>query len=238
MKKIILFLGMCICLISLASAYSGVTVSVTISDKDDVNVDFITDYVPMFEYGSGYRYIFYGDDGKIAKSGFLAIEFWSDVEKLETAQATISVEDDDIGELVIYNPDDEEIFREDIGELMCNNDGECSGFENYDFCSDCGAGAEDDYCNYERDNICDPDCGAMDVDCSCGNEICDQNERYYVGSCPEDCEYESGTKSSYWYVWIIVIVAVVLAVGFLFLRKNRRFTRTVRRRRYRRSRFR
>lgn len=80
--------------------------------------------------------------------------------------------------------------------VFCNNNGVCepSGKENLLSCpSDCKSGSTDNYCDGIFDGICDQDCKNQgreekDVDCTCGNNICDQRETQEV--CPQDCKIE------------------------------------------------
>src|SRR3989338_10256652 len=61
------------------------------------------------------------------------------------------------------------IFEKDITGLFCNNDKVCGGVENYNSCTaDCPKSGRDNYCTYEKDNICDPDCLYGELDCPAG----------------------------------------------------------------------
>lgn len=49
---------------------------------------------------------------------------------------------------------------------FCNNDDVCDKGENFHLCpNDCSPNAIDNLCNDKKNNICDPDCGARDIDC-------------------------------------------------------------------------
>jgi len=174
--------------IELCFAYEGLGVTLSIDQQDNVEIFSITESTISDNFAEGYKYIFYNGAGKEIGKGKSQVDFWISFEKVNTTYFSTQVTGSNVGELVIYNLDEKEIFRENIGELVCNNDGDCDEFENYGFCeSDCDADGRDDYCNKERNAICDPDCGQRDIDCTCGNGVCDQNENYYRGSCPEDC---------------------------------------------------
>ncbi len=61
---------------------------------------------------------------------------------------------------------DKKLLTVDIQPLLCNQDKNCSGFENYLSCpQDCFSGGEDNYCNKVEDGICDKDCLFGDLDC-------------------------------------------------------------------------
>ena len=53
-----------------------------------------------------------------------------------------------------------------VGERLCNNDGECSGEENALSCADCDPEESDGMCVWYKDGACDPDCHrGVDPDC-------------------------------------------------------------------------
>jgi|GEM_PF-3687971 len=54
--------------------------------------------------------------------------------------------------------------------------------------SDCETGIADGICDRARDGLCDPDCGHFinDVDCRCGDGVCDIYSENIV-DCPKDC---------------------------------------------------
>ncbi len=65
---------------------------------------------------------------------------------------------------------------------FCNNDGQCQpcfeglceNIENYLTCpEDCPSGGEDNFCDLQRDGVCDPDCDGYDFDCDeCIDKVC------------------------------------------------------------------
>lgn len=80
--------------------------------------------------------------------------------------------------------------------VFCNNNSICepSGKESSLSCpSDCKSGSTDNYCDAVFDGVCDQDCANQgredkDVDCTCGNGICDQRETEKL--CQLDCKIE------------------------------------------------
>ena len=69
---------------------------------------------------------------------------------------------------------------------FCNNDGQCQpcfeglcdNVENHLTCpEDCPSGTHDNYCDLERDGVCDPDCEEYDFDC----DACIENVCLYAG---------------------------------------------------------
>ena len=84
---------------------------------------------------------------------------------------------------------------------FCNNDGicqpclewPCENIENFLTCpNDCPSGSKDNYCDLQRDGICDPDCIYHDFDC----DECIENICIYEGYQPEDiiCSQLGGTN--------------------------------------------
>jgi hypothetical protein len=82
------------------------------------------------------------------------------------------------------------IFNKSTNDFVCNNDNKCDTFENNNLCSnDCPSGGKDGLCDMKVDDICDPDCSSEDdVDCTCGNGVCDGLELRYPKYCQKDCE--------------------------------------------------
>ena len=87
---------------------------------------------------------------------------------------------------------DKKIFSKEI--IFCNNNNECEQNlnENLLSCpSDCKSGSSDNYCDAILDGVCDIDCVEQgriekDIDCTCGNDICDVRENQKT--CSLDCK--------------------------------------------------
>ena len=84
---------------------------------------------------------------------------------------------------------------------FCNNDGicqpcfewPCENIENFLTCpNDCPSGSKDNYCDLQRDGVCDPDCIYYDFDC----DECIENRCIYEGYQPENiiCSQLGGTN--------------------------------------------
>jgi hypothetical protein len=227
MKKIILFLVLCMLLIGNAMAYEGLTVSFELKDSGTITLSTIEeDYFESENIGT-YRYVFFNENGNAIKDENFYVEFWDGFEKRSSIIFSLSVKSEDVGVLEIYDDSEKQIYKEDIGELICNKDGKCTGFENYVFCpEDCSADSEDGYCNAERNAVCDPDCGDYDIDCTCGNGICDPEEKFYTGSCPQDCDdlvirEQRGSKAGL--IFFIIILLLLIAAGtaaFVYFKKQ------------------
>lgn len=109
---------------------------------------------------------------------------------------------------------------------LCNKDNVCqvNKGENFLSCpSDCPSGSKDDLCDGVFDNVCDPDCDAQarkekDVDCTCGNNVCDARENSFY--CPQDC----GQPVNYFLytVLAIPIVIILLTVGIKIALRRRK----------------
>ena len=74
---------------------------------------------------------------------------------------------------------------------LCNDNGVCESNkdENHLSCpNDCVSGTKDNYCDRVLDGICDVDCAIkeLDIDCTCGNNICDEREN--EKTCKADCK--------------------------------------------------
>lgn len=102
-------------------------------------------------------------------------------------------------------------------------DGRCALGEGYKNCpQDCPSGANDGYCDKEKDGICDPDCKEEeDIDCGaqkiiCGNDICEEGETYET--CPQDCPEEKKTNYLL-YAMILFVAAVAVFVIVLVYKK-------------------
>lgn len=99
---------------------------------------------------------------------------------------------------------DQEIFKKDISNEFCNENGVCELNETAVSCSDCPPSGKDGWCNRKIDNICDPDCLYGDFDCfpepvitKAGEDIAEQCNKNGICeiyeneiNCPSDCEKE------------------------------------------------
>lgn len=85
---------------------------------------------------------------------------------------------------------EDELLQEEVDLLLCDGNGVCDGFEDYNSCSvDCSVNDFDGLCILEDDGLCDPDC-SNDLDCTqfCNNDMLDGNEFFidFGGSCGID----------------------------------------------------
>jgi len=110
------------------------------------------------------------------------------------------------------------ILIQDLSNL-CNHDAICNNDENYLSCpSDCKSYEKDRYCNYERDDGCDPDC-PENVDWDCRNfskifwdEIITQKSE------SEQIEYEK---------YFIIILICFLLIFLLILVRKKIFSKSI-----------
>jgi len=117
-------------------------------------------------------------DGSIAESKLTKFSFYTPGSLIVFPMTSTSLDlnyYDDLKFLKVYF-NDEEKLSVDISEMLCNNDGICSGIENYYSCSaDCTYYEEDGLCikpreilgldlEYWEDGYCDLDC-YKDDDC-------------------------------------------------------------------------
>lgn len=80
----------------------------------------------------------------------------------------------DISKIRVYDAADENKIIAEKSISFCNNNNicepcegkDCSLSENSATCNDCSSGSSDKYCDLKKDNICDPDCNNIDMDCS------------------------------------------------------------------------
>jgi len=96
---------------------------------------------------------------------------------------------------------------------VCDNDNSCEDPENYLICTnDCPSGSRDNYCDKVLDGICDPDCAKeVDIDCTCGNNICDLKEN--TENCPKDCKPKNEM------ITLLLILLIVIALLLIFYRR-------------------
>ncbi|GEM_PF-6628908 len=75
-------------------------------------------------------------------------------------------------QLVEIRKGNELLFISALSDYICNEDGICSGRENFLSCpSDCSSGGLDNFCDRMEDGICDPDClSSADLDCEPKND--------------------------------------------------------------------
>ena len=136
----------------------------------------ITSIIP-FRYNEYYRERFYFGVGQGTQSSQLVQENRI-ILNLETGVDYVFIlEGIDFSQNYIL-----EINGEQRVVSFCNNDGSCEpcfeGFceniENFLTCpNDCPSGSRDNYCDLQRDGICDPDCPNYDFDCEeCIDNIC------------------------------------------------------------------
>ncbi len=90
------------------------------------------------------------------------------------------------------------IFETSLEKYLCDKNNVCDEDEDYLTCpSDCPSGEEDGLCDRQKDGKCDPDCleeFALDIDCTCGNEICEAEYGENKMTCCEDCGCPTGTE--------------------------------------------
>ncbi|MBI4399281.1 hypothetical protein HY570_00895 [Candidatus Micrarchaeota archaeon] len=81
------------------------------------------------------------------------------------------------------------VFEKEIFNVFCNSDKKCNNLENHFSCaSDCKSGTKDNYCDGVIDGICDIDCSLIgDLDCHCGNKICEGDLKEDRKTCAKDC---------------------------------------------------
>lgn len=116
------------------------------------------------------------------------------------------------------------IFEKNL-EFLCNNDNSCNNEETSISCSsDCSKSVEDGWCDSIADGVCDPDCQVYaDIDCSCGNNVCDSNEN--AENCADDCyaEEEISTDApKFLFLSVLIVVLIILGIGGYFLYKKYR----------------
>jgi hypothetical protein len=80
----------------------------------------------------------------------------------------------------------------------------CHLNENYAVCSDCSSGTFDNYCDLEKDGICDPDCNGKDIDCeTCSQTGCFDNLEDEIKTCSDlkgtPCSYGSECSGEWLY---------------------------------------
>ena len=129
------------------------------------------------------------------------------------------------------NPDKIEVYHN--GSLayqksidsICNNDKACNNDETSISCpSDCSKSIKDGWCDVISDGICDQDCEeTSDIDCSCGNNVCDGNED--PGICPDDCTAEeeiSTDAPKFIFLLSAIIIIALCVIGFFIYKKTKR----------------
>lgn len=112
-------------------------------------------------------------------------------------------------------------------------DKECQGHESYENCSeDCPSGSADDYCDHIEDGVCDFDCQNIkdaDTDCTGENPATVQAElKKRLGlnddgkkiGAEEENGFKSIPKTKNLAMFIGLIVAAVLVIIFLFVRRK------------------
>jgi hypothetical protein len=114
---------------------------------------------------------------------------------------------------IIFYHDSTIIYQKEIKDMICNRDKICNGFENYLSCpEDCPSGSRDNYCDKILDGICDPDCAKeVDIDCTCGNNICDLKEN--AENCPKDCKPKNEM------ITLLLISLIAIALLLIFYRR-------------------
>jgi len=207
MKKIAFVLLLC----SIAIAQTGLVyeVSITIDKQDNAVLEEINVRSGQdSERGDAgdYNLEFLTEGGEVVWSRFYDVSFWL------SSNRPIPIDESGIGDSIPYQPSASHlrlshlgkvILDEDISYLQCDNNSVCGEHENAAFClSDCPRGGSDEYCAPEEfdenDGVCDPDCSSYtDLDCTCGNGVCDPQVRYGENypTCPADCP--SGSTDEY-----------------------------------------
>lgn len=90
----------------------------------------------------------------------------------------------DIKRIEVYDDQNNIVFSREMSFCNYNSVCEscegagCSTMENSATCADCASGGSDNYCDLNKDGICDPDCSNLDRDCA----GCSDNECYYTDS--------------------------------------------------------
>lgn len=107
---------------------------------------------------------------------------------------------------IFYIPTQQLVLDEKI--VFCNYNNKCDNKENMLICSDCTQKDLDKYCHSEYDDICDPDCGAIDLDCF-------NQEAYKL---PE--EKEKKDSNSFLLTLLAILVLTFVLIVFLTLRKK------------------
>ena len=94
-------------------------------------------------------------------------------------------------------------------DSSCGN-GICNSFDTYYSCPiDCPSGSYDNYCDNEKDDVCDPDCINSDSDCQNYDE---KNQNTYL---PEKENNNTVFKTIF-----IIIFSVVVFGGIFYLYKK------------------
>jgi len=135
----------------------------------------------MYDMTSKYRFEILDSESRIVLSNGIAVSFFAYGEvKMYNSNATapseiIEYDESHVFLRLPYSPEYKDlniykesklIFNTDLGELLCNNNNICDGYENYLSCRDCGNDSKDGFCNKILDGVCDGDCETKeDSDC-------------------------------------------------------------------------
>ncbi|MFW5852476.1 MAG: hypothetical protein ACOCUR_00425 [Nanoarchaeota archaeon] len=136
----------------------------------------VTSIVP-FSYNGYYRDVFYFGRDLSSDTG---TDIQNNQISINPSPNTTSIfffEDIDYGQdytLSINGGDDEISFCNNNGICEPCSEGLCNNIENHLTCpDDCSSGDKDNYCDLQRDGVCDPDCVHYDFDCEeCIDNVC------------------------------------------------------------------
>ncbi len=128
-----------------------------------------------FTYNPYYqREFYYGMDGEssdnIVRDNTIEIETEYDIEVFILDDIDFSRE----YEITIDGSTEKVSFCNNDGQCQPCLEGLCENIENHLTCpEDCPSGGKDNYCDLQRDGICDPDCEDYDFDCdACIGNVC------------------------------------------------------------------
>ncbi len=118
-------------------------------------------------YKPNYAYEFVNKEDKVVFNEGIYVDFWAfDFGPTRCVPGTIEdYFEENFSKFRFYNGS-ELIFEQEL-PAFCNNDGVCASPENYYSCNDCLSGSADNICDYEDDNVCDPDCVKFNIDPDC-----------------------------------------------------------------------
>lgn len=185
-----------------SEAVFDVNFSVFRDNKAELNNFNVIEGTALLEDQPGdYKLIILSSSGEVLYKTYFNVQFethediivdgkrQSKDRKLDKVEIHVRVPfDEKANRLEVYHKD-REILSKKIE--LCNSDKVCniSGLENYFNCPfDCHSGSNDGHCDRVLDGICDNDCivKELDIDCTCGNKVCDERENIKV--CKVDCK--------------------------------------------------
>jgi len=135
-------------------------------------------------------------------------------------------------QLVEIRKGNELLFISALSDYVCNEDGICSGRENFLSCpSDCSSGGLDNFCDRMEDGICDPDClSSADLDCEPKNDSIITLADYLDMTGDKLTGYENDvlldeTYVLYFFVYVcpvLFLIAALILIGFYVYKRFRK----------------